>query len=278
VFSEVGSYEQEIDAWRQQRIESLRGPSGYLNLAGLFWLRKARSTFGAGPNVDMVFPTTATPVIGEFELREDRVVMHVAEGIVVEHDGQAVSTLSMQDDRSATPVTATMGSLAWTVINRDQRFAVRLRDFENPALQNFPEISYYATDADYRVIGVMRRYDTPRQVRVDTVIEGLDYKPMSPGVVRFALSGESLELESYQLNDGLLIVFGDTTTGRETYPAGRFLYTAQPDHDGKVVLDFNKAENPPCAFNDFATCPIASPRNRLAVRIEAGERYDPRMH
>lgn len=113
---------------------------------------------------------------------------------------------------------------------------------------------------------------------VNTTIEGLGYHPRSPGKVAFEIDGATYELEAYESGDELFFVFADRTSGRETYPAGRFVYAAAPDENGTTVLDFNRAYNPPCAFNDFATCPVASPRNRLAVRIEAGEKYDPTVH
>ncbi len=118
----------------------------------------------------------------------------------------------------------------------------------------------------------------PRQMRVDTVVTGLDYNPQSPGKLLFEIDGQDFALEAYQSGDRLFLVFGDLTSGRETYPAGRFLYAAMPDESGATVLDFNKAYNPPCAFNEFATCPVASLQNRLKTSIVAGERFDPAMH
>ena len=115
-------------------------------------------------------------------------------------------------------------------------------------------------------------------LNVETVIEGLGWNPQSPGKVEFDIDGETFELEAYTSGDDLFFVFGDQTSGRETYPAGRFLYAAWPEDGGTTILDFNRAYNPPCAFNDFATCPVASPQNRLATRIEAGEKYDPKVH
>ena len=106
------------------------------------------------------------------------------------------------------------------------------------------------------------------------MIEGLGYHPESPGVMEFELAGSSYELEAYQSGDRLFFVFGDETNGRETYPAGRFLYAFMPDETGRTVLDFNLSYSPPCAFNDFSTCPVASPRNRLPLRIEAGELHN----
>ena len=124
----------------------------------------------------------------------------------------------------------------------------------------------------------LERYAEPRVVSVSTVIDGLPYRPASPGVVVFELGGQSFELEAYESGDRLFFVFGDLTSGRGTYGAGRFLYADAPGEDGLTVLDFNKAYNPPCAFNDFSTCPVASPRNRVRIRIEAGEQYTDELY
>ena len=272
------AYRHCLEAWKARRIASLKGETGYLNLAGLFWLRSGVNTFGSGAGNDLKFPAAAMPEMGTFELGENGVVMNLHSGVDVRMDGSPVSRVQMADDTSENPGVVTFDSLTWSIIRRDDRFAVRLRDLEHPVLRTFPPIDYFPTDQNLRVEARLQRYERPRIVRVDTVIEGLDYNPTSPGLLRFEIGGQSFELEAYNAGDEFLLVFGDATTGRETYPAGRFLYASNPDEDGVVVLDFNTAQNPPCAYNDFATCPVASPRNRLAVRIPAGERFDPSGH
>jgi len=271
-------YHTSLESWKAARLASLKGPSGYLNLAGLFWLKQQQSTFGSAADSDIVFPPAAPPNIGVFQWLDGQVVLAVQPQVIVLHEGTPVTRIRMLDDASEAPVTVAYGSLTWTVIQRDGKFAVRLRDFDHPALRDFPGIDYYLPDTAMQVRALLEPYAVPREVRVDTVIEGLDYRPRSPGILKFLLGGEAFELEAYQANDQLLLIFGDQTSGYDTYPAGRFLYADQPDQDGYTMLDFNKAENPPCAFNDFATCPVASPRNRLKTRVEAGERFDPSSH
>lgn len=271
-------YRECLAEWKANRIAYLKSDRGYLNLVGLFWLRPGSNTFGSHAGNDLLFPATMPPVIGTFELDENGVVMNVRAAADIRVEGHPVSRLLMADDSSDRPSVATFGSFAWTVIRRADRFAVRLRDFDNPALSSFPPIDYYPTDEDLRVEARLQRYDQPRIIRVDTVIEGLDYNPSSPGLLRFEIGGQSFELEAYDAGDEFLLVFGDATSGKETYPAGRFLYANKPATGDAVVLDFNTAQNPPCAYNAFATCPVASPRNRLAIRIPAGERFDPSGH
>lgn len=264
--------------WRAERLERLRGPNGYLNLAGLFWLEPGTATIGAADNNDIVFPVETADHWGELRVDDSGVTLKVAEGVEVLANGEPVDEVLVADDTSENPVTISSGSINWTIIKRNQRFALRLRDLEHPAIKGFPPIEYFPVDPALRVTASLQRFESPRILNVDTVIAGLGWQPQSPGVVEFELDGETHKLEAYDAGDELFFVFGDTTSGRETYPAGRFLYAEMPAEGETTVLDFNRAYNPPCAFNDFATCPVASPQNRLPVPIEAGEKYDPDVH
>lgn len=272
------AYEAETLEWRAARLERLRGPTGYLNLAGLFWLDSATATLGSSTSSDIVFPPSAAARIGTLQVSPDGVRLDVAADVQVLVDGKPVSSILIADDTTATPVTVNHRSFAWTVIKRDGRFALRLRDYEHPAIKAFPPIEYFPIDPELRVEASFKKFDTPKVLQVDTVIEGLGWQPKSPGVVEFEIDGELMQLEAYASGDQLFFVFGDRSSGRETYPAGRFLYADWPTDGGQTVLDFNRAYNPPCAFNDFATCPVASPQNRLPVVIAAGEKYDPLVH
>jgi len=275
---DLEAYEADILQWRAERLARLKGADGYLNLAGLFWLEEGNSRIGSAANNDIIFPAYAAGYIGELQTSAEGVVLFAEPGVDVRHEDNPVKSLLISDDTTDNPMTIMHRSFAMTVINRDGRFALRLRDFESPAIAAFPAIDYYPIDPALRVTATLERFDEPKVLNVDTVIEGLGYHPESPGRVAFEIDGKTQKLEAYASGDDLFFVFGDATSGRETYPAGRFLYADVPGEDGKTVLDFNRAYNPPCAFNDFATCPVASPRNRLAVRVEAGEKFDPAVH
>jgi len=275
---DLDQYTADNLQWRAERLERLRGPTGYLNLAGLFWLEEGVTSVGSSDDNDIVFPATAAGHVGNLEVTAEGVTLNVAEGVAVSADGKTVDTVLIADDTTAAPVTVSHASIAWTIIKRDDRFALRLRDFEHPAIAAFPPIEYFPIDPDLRVEATLKRFATPKILQVDTVIVGLGWQPQSPGVVEFELDGKLMQLEAYASGEELFFVFGDQTSGRETYPAGRFLYTDVPAEGETTVLDFNRAYNPPCAFNDFATCPVASPQNRLSVAILAGEKFDPAVH
>lgn len=262
----------EIAEWREGRLDRLKAPFGYLNLVGLYWLDGQTVTFGGDPGSDLRFPGVSVR-LGTFEPAEDGVAMTVADGAEIEVDGLAVGRIFMPDDLSEDAVAATHGSLAWNVVNRQGRIGIRLWDTASPRAAALPPIPFYDVDAEWRVTARLKHYEKPRVVQVGTVVEGLGWNPESPGVVEFELGGQSYSLEAYASGEQLFFVFADRTSGRETYPAGRFLYADLPGDDGKLTLDFNKAYNPPCAFNDFSTCPVASPRNRLPVAVTAGEKF-----
>jgi len=159
------------------------------------------------------------------------------------------------------------------VIKRGDRIGVRVRDPKSPVRTGFKGLEYFAADPAYKVTAEFVPYEKPRKMPVPTVI-GTVEEMDAPGRVRFVIAGKELWLDPVvedPKEPSLFFIFKDETSGRETYPAGRFLYADMPK-DGKVVLDFNKAYNPPCAFTPYATCPLPPKRNALPVRIEAGEK------
>ena len=275
---DLALFETEHMEWRAERLGNLKGPDGYLNLAGLFWLTEGATSIGSSQENDIVFPASAAAFVGVLDVSTDGVVLTVTDGATVFANDEPVDSILVADDTSESPLTISHGSIAWIIIKRDNRFALRLRDFKHPAIAAFPPIEYYPLDPAMRVTGEFKRFATPKILNVETVIEGLGWNPESPGVVEFEFGGQSMQLEAYASGDELFFVFGDQTSGRETYPAGRFLYADLPQQGDDILLDFNRAYNPPCAFNDFATCPVASPQNRLSVKIEAGEKFDPEIH
>lgn len=275
---DAAAYEAEVLEWRAGRLDRLKAPQGYLTQTGLFWLEKGSFSFGSSTENDVRIPGNAAALIGILDVSDAGVRMTVEDGVDVQSDGAAVQSILIADDTTDEPVQITHHSLAWTVVKRDGRFAVRVRDFEHPFVATFGPLPYFDVDATLRLTATLRRYDEPRIANVGTVIEGLGYHPESPGTVHFEIDRKSYELEAYTSGESLFFVFGDETNRNDTYGAGRFLYADAPGEDGQTVVDFNLAYSPPCAFNDFSTCPVASPRNRLPLRIEAGEKFDSSLH
>ena len=186
--------------------------------------------------------------------------------------GEPVTEMELRSDKAGSPDVLVLGRLRMFVIERDGRLAIRLRDLESPMRRGFTGLRWFPVRESFRVTALWVPYDPPKLLRVPNILGYAERLP-SPGRAVFALDGRELALEPV-LEDPqeaqLFFIFKDGTSGKETYPAGRFLYAEMPK-DGSVVLDFNKAYNPPCAFTAFATCPLPPEQNRLKVRIEAGE-------
>ena len=269
------NYVQSIADWRAEREEELKGPEGWLNLAGLYWLEPGATSMGTAPDNDIVLAGLPTaPYLGDFVWESGIVEFRADSGAEVVSNGERVTQLRLVHDEEGEPTVLTHGSLSWHAIGRMDRMGVRLRDLNHPAVSGFSGIQAYPTDPSWRVEARFEPYAQPEERILNTVVEGLGWKPTAPGILVFELGGEPLSLEAYAAGPGFLLIFADLTTGKTTYPAGRYLYALAPRRaDGAVTLDFNKAINPPCAFTDFATCPLPQRRNRLPVAIEAGEQY-----
>ena len=250
----------EVKAFRAARINSLKSETGWLNLAGLFWLKEGINTFGGDEKNDFVFPSDhSDPFLGELLLKDGKVYYQtVSDTMLVYQDGIKVPVISHR-------------SLRWFIIKRGEKYAVRLRDLEGEYVKAFKGIDTFPTDSAYRVVADF----IPTKGKMVTIIDvtGRAYQLESPGYLRFKIGKSFYQLETSQEGDSLFIVFGDLTNKQQTYGAGRFIDTALPDAQGKVVIDFNKAYNPPCAFTPFATCPLPTAANKLAVEIKAGEQF-----
>jgi hypothetical protein len=267
-------YLAEIQRWRQKRIDNLKSPTGWLNLAGLFWLREGENTAGADSTNAIIFPKNKAPdFIGSFILQDSVVRFQSRLGTNVMHNDSAITSIVMRNDLQGNPTKLTLGVLSWTIIKRGERFGVRLRDHEHPLLQQFDGVATFPVDSTWRLEARFERNDTPKIIAIPTILNTIDEEP-SPGALVFDIDGKTYRLDATgkMTDKELFVIFADQTNSKETYGAGRFLYVATPDESGKTTIDFNKAYNPPCAFTEYATCPLPPEQNKLPVRVTAGEK------
>jgi uncharacterized protein (DUF1684 family) len=270
------AYRAEIEAWRAARVAALTAPDGWLSLVGLVWLRPGPNRFGSDPGDEIVLPGAGVPAVaGAIDLRPDgTAVLEPGAGAAVTVGGAAAGERPLRSDRDGKPDIVALGTYRFYVIDRAGTLGVRVKDTASPARAQFKGIAYFPLDPAYRVIGTFEPYPAPREVRVATH-QGPSQTMLAPGLVRFSLGGRSLALEPFvspPADRTFFFVFRDATSGHQTYGAGRFLDADAPPPGGRtVVLDFNKATNPPCAFTPFATCPLPPPANELPVRVAAGE-------
>ncbi|HEX5353615.1 MAG TPA: DUF1684 domain-containing protein [Rhodanobacteraceae bacterium] len=265
-------YLKEIEAWHAARIECLTAPDGWLSLVGLEWLKPGMNRIGSGADNDIVLPK-APPHLGTIDWSDDgtlSMTFDPASDATV--DGKSAAHALLLDDSHSAPGVVAFGSANFIVIDRDGRKALRVRDSEAATRTGFAGIERFVVDPHWRIVADWQPLDPPFQLATGTVIGTIENHP-APGKAVFERDGRRFELYPVLEMPGdrqLFLVFADLTSGKETYGAARFLYADMPLED-RIVLDFNKAYNPPCAFTPYATCPLAPPENRLGLRVTAGE-------
>ncbi len=273
--AQATSYTDEIRQWREQREAKLKADGGWLTVAGLFWLKEGTNRFGTDPSNEIVLPEgSAPPRAGAFEFHGGKTTVRMEAGAPAAVVGEkpVVGVVELASDSTGSPDVLTMGRLTMHVIMRGDRFGIRLKNMQSKLRDEFTGLHWYPVKESFRVTARFVPHETPRQISVPNIL-GMVEKMPSPGYAVFTLEGQEVHLDPVLEEPNatqLFFIFRDGTTGKETYPAGRFLYADMPK-DGQIVLDFNKAYNPPCAFTPYATCPLPPEQNRLAVAIEAGE-------
>jgi len=273
-YKEKGSpeYIKEINDWHQKRIENLKKENGWLNLVGLFFLNEGENTFGSAKENDFVIDDNSLPErICTFILKDTLIEMISENGVDLKFNDSTVKRIILQNDLTGKPTIVSYGKYRWFIIKRGYKFALRVRNLDAPLLHEFKGIERFPVNDDWRIVTDFIPYNPPKEIEIPSII-GIPEKEISPGKVRFVIKGKTFELEAIDSGDKLFFVFADETNRDETYGAGRFLYTDKPDSNNKVILDFNKAYNPPCAFTKYATCPLPTPENYLKIRVTAGEK------
>jgi uncharacterized protein (DUF1684 family) len=267
---------KQVEQWKQGRLQRLTAPDGWLSLVGLEWLHPGANRVGSASDNDIVLKVGPAH-LGVVTLAADGTVKIVlAKDSGASIDGKPVQEATLVDDIQAgengRPTTIAFGTANFYVIERDGRKGLRVKDADAATRKHFLGLDYYPIDPSWRIVADWVPFDPPHKLEIGSVLGTID-KVDVPGKAVFKRDGHTFELLPYQEEPGgeLFFVLADRTSGKETYGAARFLYAALPK-DGKVILDFNRAYNPPCAFTEYATCPLAPPENRLDVAVTAGEK------
>jgi uncharacterized protein len=275
-FALDAEYVKSVQDWRAQAETSLRKDNGWLTLAGRYVMKPGVNTFGTGAVNDIVFPPGLGPArMGTVTVGPEHVVVKLAPGVTMTQDGFDMTEKSLDtgpDNRDW----VTLGRAAFHVIEHDGQYILRLADNASAVRKRFVARTWFEVNEKYRVTAKFVAYTPPRKISIVNVIDEVSEEP-APGYVEFTLDGKPYRLDAVGDDDGLFFVFRDATAGRQTYGSGRFLYVDKKPASGEsLVLDFNRAYNPPCAFSEFTTCPLPPKQNILKVPIEAGEKYPPK--
>jgi len=267
-------YRAEVDKWRAERIARLTADDGWLTLVGLSWLKEGDNSVGADPSNQIVLSAAKSPpLLGRIRVTGGKAHLEVAAGVEVTHDGKRVRSLDLASDEAGEPTVVRHGTLSFYLIRRGEKLGVRVKDSANAARKSFRGIDSYPVSSAWRIAARFEPHPPGKTIPIPNVLGNVTREP-SPGAFVFRIGDREYRLDAVEEKgeEELFVIFGDSTNGTTTYGAGRFLYAPRPGQDGRTVVDFNKAYNPPCAFTPYATCPLPPPQNRLPIGIEAGEK------
>jgi uncharacterized protein (DUF1684 family) len=268
--ADVSSYQKSVEKWRQDYETKLRADDGWLTVSALLWLHEGENRFGSAAGNAIVLPYGYVPATaGRFDLHAGKTVVHVNPGVPITLAGKPVDSMELRPDSKQDRLA--IGDLVFFVHASGKRFAIRVKDKNSPLRKKFKGLHWFPVNEAYRFNAPFVAYPKPREVDIENMLGDHDKLSLA-GYVSFSLGGKEYRLDAEQdSSGGLFIVFRDLTSKTDTYQAARFLDT-DPPKDGHVEIDFNKAYNPPCAYNPYTTCPLPTPGNRLQVEIPAGEK------
>ncbi|HZV90305.1 MAG TPA: DUF1684 domain-containing protein [Candidatus Binatus sp.] len=282
-FAQDSNWEHELAAWREQHVNDLLKPAGWLSLTGLEWLQPGDNSFGTAADNKIRLVGNGARHIGILRLEGNSVQLLPPSGgfppdLRVADAPAKEQLLPVEADKDKNAPHITIGTLNMYVIRREDRYALRVKDSKSPTLAGFHGLKWYEPDAKYRVQAKWIPYHPPKSITLAT-LAGTTYTQPVPGAAEFVLDGKTYRLEPVLEDPAatqLFFILRDTTSATTTYKACRFLYTVLPSHGvdkpGELWLDLNRLENPPCAYTPFATCPLPPPQNRLPIALPVGEK------
>jgi uncharacterized protein (DUF1684 family) len=265
------THRQAIEAWRANRHERLARTDGWLTLVGLEWLKDGENRIGSGEGNDVRVSGGPT-YWGSVILQDDQLsfVSPGNDGVTV--NGEYLQKSPLIFDTQGDPTIVASDTLSFYAIYR-KSFALRIKDSKAPALLNFKGVENYEINESWRINGRFIRAEEGATIEIVNVLGHVSDSPVY-GTFEFDKDGKSHSLLGIGTEDSkrLWFIFADRTSGRGTYGAGRFLYSDSMPENDRLVVDFNKAYNPPCAFNPYSTCPLPPQRNRMDLLVTAGEK------
>ena len=264
--------EKELLQWRTERYNALTGENGWVAVAGLYDLQQGRNLIGSNPMCEVVLPERAPTFLGLADVKGKTIRFQTAEGVQVQINGRLAQKAILRSAQDAKPSFITWNDLRLVVHQHGEKYSIRIWDNQREERFHLPPLKWFPVNKKLVFTATYSRYPKPKlstqdNSTGDTVDDQLD------GFLSFRFEGKSYQLDVSQIpSKKLFLKFRDGTSSKESYPASRYLYTAPPKK-GKVILDFNRAYSPPCAFTAYATCLFAAPQNTLPFRVEAGEIY-----
>jgi hypothetical protein len=282
LFAQDLDLKKDEATWRSEHTADLLKPDGWLSLVGLEWLQAGDNSVGSAPD-NKIRLASGPAHLAVLHLESESVTLNSPAGgfpqdFLVAGSPAKIQTLRAEPNKDKDSPRLTIGTLSMYVIRREARFALRIKDSKSPSILGFHGLKWYPPDDAFRVLARWIPYSPIKTITLATLV-GTNYDQPVPGAAEFTLQGKTFRMEPV-LEDSavakLFFILRDTTSKTTTYGACRFLYTGLPtnglDKAGELVLDFNRLENPPCAYTPFSTCPLPPTGNRLPIALPVGEK------
>ena len=266
------AYLDTIQRWQQNRLEDLTAPNGWTTLVGLYWLSQGKNSIGSDKSKDIQFPDGTPDNLGFVHLKNDSASFYPDTSLNIRIGQKLIRTRYLLWPSKETN-TVVWDSYEWFIIKRGDKLGIRLRDTLHPNRQKLKLIPSYPIDPNWKITAKVSFQDTSKTVMIQNVL-GQNTPTKIAATLNFQLGSDTFSL--YAIDGGpenYFVIFSDLTTGDGTYGGGRYLYPPKLKDGSKTILDFNKAQNPPCVFTAHATCPLPPPENQIDFAIEAGEKY-----
>jgi uncharacterized protein len=267
-------YLSKLIDWQQEKETVLIAEDGWLSVVGLHWLSEGDQSIGSSNQCDILIPVkSCAEIIGKLSLNKNKVIFSTNDSVVLLNGKPSINDTVLFPDISGTPTIISSGDISFFIIVRGDMIGVRVKHNSNKRRKNFPGRKWFPANEEFIIKGEFQSFDKPRKINIPNIL-GQTMESEFLGKIIFDWNGETHSLIGQKLEDGsFYIIMNDASCKIYTYPAGRFLVTEKISDDNKIIIDFNKAYNPPCAFTNFATCPLPPRENILPFEILAGEQF-----
>ncbi|GGH73253.1 hypothetical protein GCM10011379_34550 [Filimonas zeae] len=272
--NEVTTYRQEVEAWHQNREDELKKKDGWLSLVGLYWLKEGSNSFGADSSNAIVFPKNFPERQGgSYMLDKGKIAFHLNNAAIKVSGYNGTDRVITVGEADRQPVRFAIDGFQWIIIRRQDKYGLRVWDTNSPAVKQFTGVPRFPVDTAWRIPARFIAAESEGGPILFKNKIGQSFENKAVGKIAFSYKGAPYTLDIISASrEGYFIVFGDKTSGEQTYASGRFITVDKADDAGNTYIDFNRAINPPCVFTEYATCPLPPQSNVLPVAILAGEK------
>lgn len=273
IIEDTSVYERHHTIWKNQRIKSLTATEGWLSLEGLFWLKEGDNSIGTKSKYDILFPEFAADYIGVIKKEGDQFTFETGGESYVTVNDERIVNGELQSDAEGSPTKLQHKSLIFYIIKRGDKYALRLKNTLAKKRYSLKQIPAYPIDYNFVLEANVKQAKGTKSLVVEDVT-GSKQTYEIQAYLEFFLDGKKSKLAAFDGGEKhYFVIFNDLTSGMSTYGGGRYIYVAKPENNETTTIDFNRSINPPCAFTDFATCPLPPEENYIKFKIEAGEQY-----